>query len=140
MSQAVLAHSIWPKRLPVSYRFLTSMFPAWTKDAACLGKDPARFEVDLPSSMEMTRPVAAAKRICLSCNVRRECLAYALEHDYGESIFGGLASRERRRIAHSISAHTERLEEGERLLQAQKVGLRLDAPMSWGLLSEKETA
>jgi WhiB family redox-sensing transcriptional regulator len=41
-----------------------------------------------------------AKRVCRSCEVRAECLAYALEHeDAGRfGIWGGFSERERRRL------------------------------------------
>ena len=39
-----------------------------------------------------------AKRVCRSCEVRAECLEYALEHDERFGIWGGLSERERRRL------------------------------------------
>ena len=39
-----------------------------------------------------------AKRVCLSCDVRSECLEYALAHDERFGIWGGLSERERRRL------------------------------------------
>ena len=39
-----------------------------------------------------------AKRICTTCEVRAECLEYALEHDERFGIWGGLSERERRRL------------------------------------------
>jgi WhiB family redox-sensing transcriptional regulator len=39
-----------------------------------------------------------AKRVCLSCEVRQECLEYALAHDERFGIWGGLSERERRRL------------------------------------------
>ena len=39
-----------------------------------------------------------AKRVCMSCEVRAECLEYALEHDERFGIWGGLSERERRRL------------------------------------------
>jgi WhiB family redox-sensing transcriptional regulator len=39
-----------------------------------------------------------AKKVCRSCEVRAECLEYALEHDERFGIWGGLSERERRRI------------------------------------------
>ena len=38
-----------------------------------------------------------AKRVCLSCDVRVECLEYALDNDIRHGIWGGLSERERRR-------------------------------------------
>ena len=39
-----------------------------------------------------------AKRVCLTCNVRGECLEYALAHDERFGIWGGLSERERRKL------------------------------------------
>jgi len=37
-------------------------------------------------------------KVCRSCEVRTECLEYALEHDERFGIWGGLSERERRRL------------------------------------------
>ena len=42
-----------------------------------------------------------AKKVCLSCDVRGECLEYALAHDERFGIWGGLSERERRRLKKS---------------------------------------
>ena len=39
-----------------------------------------------------------AKRVCLSCEVRAECLEYALGNDERFGIWGGLSERERRKL------------------------------------------
>ena len=39
-----------------------------------------------------------AKRVCRSCDVRAECLEYALENDERFGIWGGMSERERRRL------------------------------------------
>lgn len=39
-----------------------------------------------------------AKRVCANCEVRAECLEYALETDQGFGIWGGLSEPERRRL------------------------------------------
>ena len=39
-----------------------------------------------------------AKRVCLTCDVRGECLDYALAHDERFGIWGGLSERERRKL------------------------------------------
>ena len=39
-----------------------------------------------------------AKRVCLTCDVRGECLEYALAHDERFGIWGGLSERERRKL------------------------------------------
>lgn len=67
--------------------------PEWHARAACRGEDPALF---FP---EPGQPVAAAKAICGRCEVRAECLDYAIDGFLDAGIFGGVAPRERVRMA-----------------------------------------
>ena len=39
-----------------------------------------------------------AKKVCLTCEVRDECLEYALMNDERFGIWGGLSERERRKL------------------------------------------
>ncbi|MBL3698912.1 WhiB family transcriptional regulator [Leucobacter luti] len=65
---------------------------AWQADALCAQTDPEAF---FPEKGGSTRE---AKRICETCEVRSECLDYALENDERFGIWGGLSERERRRL------------------------------------------
>ena len=64
----------------------------WQERALCAQTDPEAF---FPEKGGSTRE---AKRICAGCEVRSECLEYALEHDERFGIWGGLSERERRRL------------------------------------------
>ena len=64
----------------------------WQDRALCAQTDPEAF---FPEKGGSTRE---AKRVCRSCEVRAECLEYALEHDERFGIWGGMSERERRRI------------------------------------------
>ena len=64
----------------------------WQEQALCAETDPEAF---FPEKGGSTRE---AKRVCLSCEVRAECLEYALENDERFGIWGGLSERERRRV------------------------------------------
>ncbi|GAA3730383.1 WhiB family transcriptional regulator [Leifsonia bigeumensis] len=64
----------------------------WMDDALCAQTDPDAFFPDKGGS---TRN---AKSICVSCEVRAQCLAYALEHGERFGIWGGLSERERRTL------------------------------------------
>jgi WhiB family redox-sensing transcriptional regulator len=66
--------------------------PTWQERALCAQTDPEAF---FPEKGGSTRE---AKRICTSCEVRAECLEYALAHDERFGIWGGLSERERRRL------------------------------------------
>ena len=77
--------------------FLPDLFgmpdePTWQERALCAQTDPEAF---FPEKGGSTRE---AKRICTTCEVRSECLEYALEHDERFGIWGGLSERERRRL------------------------------------------
>jgi WhiB family transcriptional regulator, redox-sensing transcriptional regulator len=65
---------------------------SWQDRALCAQTDPEAF---FPEKGGSTRE---AKRVCRSCEVRAECLDYALEHDERFGIWGGLSERERRRL------------------------------------------
>jgi WhiB family redox-sensing transcriptional regulator len=64
----------------------------WQERALCAQTDPEAF---FPEKGGSTRE---AKQICNSCEVRTECLEYALGHDERFGIWGGLSERERRRL------------------------------------------
>jgi WhiB family transcriptional regulator, redox-sensing transcriptional regulator len=65
---------------------------SWQERALCAQTDPEAF---FPEKGGSTRE---AKRVCLECEVRDECLSYALAHDERFGIWGGLSERERRRL------------------------------------------
>ncbi len=76
---------------------LTSIFglpdeSSWHERALCSQTDPEAF---FPEKGGSTRE---AKKICVGCEVRGECLEYALENDERFGIWGGLSERERRRL------------------------------------------
>ena len=65
---------------------------AWQVDALCAQTDPEAF---FPEKGGSTRD---AKRICTTCDVRDQCLEYALQNDERFGIWGGLSERERRKL------------------------------------------
>ena len=66
--------------------------PDWHDRALCAQTDPEAF---FPEKGGSTRE---AKKICTGCEVRSECLSYALANDERFGIWGGLSERERRRL------------------------------------------
>ena len=64
----------------------------WQEQALCAETDPEAF---FPEKGGSTRE---AKKICTGCEVRTECLEYALSNDERFGIWGGLSERERRRL------------------------------------------
>ena len=51
--------------------------------------------------------VEVAKRLCVNCAVRSECLEYALRNRIDHGVWGGTSERERRRILKSRRLHLE---------------------------------
>lgn len=81
---AVVPHGMAGNGLPVELQ--------WQERALCAQTDPEAF---FPEKGGSTRE---AKRVCLTCEVRSECLDYALANDERFGIWGGLSERERRRV------------------------------------------
>lgn len=67
---------------------------AWQEYAVCAQTDPEAFYPERNGSLQ----IRAAKAICQACEVRAECLEYALAHDEKFGVWGGLSERERRRL------------------------------------------
>jgi WhiB family redox-sensing transcriptional regulator len=74
------------------------MTEQWQDRALCAETDPEAF---FPEKGGSTRD---AKRICAGCEVKQECLDYALANDERFGIWGGLSERERRRLKRGITA------------------------------------
>ena len=71
---------------------------SWQTDALCAQTDPEAF---FPEKGGSTRD---AKKICTTCEVKAQCLEYALQNDERFGIWGGLSERERRRLRRARSA------------------------------------
>ena len=69
----------------------------WQDKSLCAQTDP---EIFFPEKGGSTRD---AKRICRGCEVKAECLGYALDNDERFGIWGGLSERERRRLKRGIA-------------------------------------
>lgn len=63
----------------------------WATQAACAGVDPDSLFVRGSAQRQ-------ARQMCLSCNVRLECLADALNSNTMFGVWGGLTERERRAL------------------------------------------
>jgi WhiB family redox-sensing transcriptional regulator len=68
----------------------------WQERALCAQTDPEAF---FPEKGGSTRE---AKKVCTGCEVRGECLDYALAHDERFGIWGGLSERERRKLKRRV--------------------------------------
>ena len=68
----------------------------WRSAGACLSADPDLF-LPLSSTGPGERQIARAKMICAGCQVRQECLEFALAHDQVYGIWGGTTPQDRQR-------------------------------------------
>jgi hypothetical protein len=64
----------------------------WQEQAECATANPDLFFPERGS------PGDSAKRVCVNCSVRLECLEYALANGERYGIWGGLTERERTRL------------------------------------------
>lgn len=65
---------------------------SWQEQALCAQTDPEAF---FPEKGGSTRE---AKKVCMGCEVQKECLDYALDNDERFGVWGGLSERERRKL------------------------------------------
>ena len=87
----------WGERPNGEFGVLVDLFDdaeeqEWQERALCAQTDPEAF---FPEKGGSTRE---AKKVCVGCDVRAECLEYALANDERFGIWGGLSERERRKL------------------------------------------
>lgn len=75
---------------------LRDLIPAWVGRALCAQTDPEAFFPEKGGS------ALEAKRICARCEVKSECLEYALDRKERFGIWGGMTPGERRRLKRGI--------------------------------------
>ena len=77
---------------------ITSIAPVspWREHALCRGVDPGIFHPENEEDDE--RASDAARAVCFQCPVREICLEHAIAVREKHGVWGGLSSRERRRL------------------------------------------
>jgi WhiB family redox-sensing transcriptional regulator len=75
----------------------------WRSWAACQSADPDLF-FPISSSGPALAQVAQAKAICAGCQVRRQCLAFALRTHQVHGVWGGLSEEERYQVLRADQA------------------------------------
>lgn len=78
---------------PRLYELIGIEAPPWMNDVVCATTDP---EVFFPERGGASRE---AKRVCLGCGVREECLQWAIDNDERHGVWGGMSEHERKRFA-----------------------------------------
>jgi WhiB family transcriptional regulator, redox-sensing transcriptional regulator len=69
----------------------------WRSSAACTDEDPELF-FPIGTTGPAVEQSEAAKRVCARCDVREECLEFALSTNQDAGIWGGLTEDERRSL------------------------------------------
>ena len=69
----------------------------WRHRAACLDEDPELF-FPIGNTGPALLQIEEAKAVCRSCDVRVECLDWAMETGQDAGVWGGLSEDERRAL------------------------------------------
>ena len=88
----------------------------WDEEAACRSTDP---DVFFPRDDVQGRgyDVRAAKRVCVGCPVRTQCLEFALAARLEYGVWGGLTETERRSLRRSRQRKARRLAAAQTAVQ-----------------------
>jgi WhiB family transcriptional regulator, redox-sensing transcriptional regulator len=68
----------------------------WRSAGACLAADPDLF-FPISATGPAEQQISRAKVICAGCEVRKECLEFAMSHDQVYGIWGGTTPEDRQR-------------------------------------------
>jgi WhiB family redox-sensing transcriptional regulator len=106
--------------------------PEWQKRAACRDEDSRLF-----TDPEKGRVPVAALRICVACDVRNDCLRWALGLPSGQDlgILGGTTEGARRRIRNRTSTPTAAMARGDAMARLRSRTEQLADEEPW-LLQE----
>lgn len=69
----------------------------WVHRARCKDEDPELF-FPLGSTGPAARQVEQARAVCMACDVRPECLEWAISTGQDSGVWGGLSEEERRAL------------------------------------------
>jgi WhiB family transcriptional regulator, redox-sensing transcriptional regulator len=76
---------------------MTETTADWWSRGACSSADPELF-FPISQAGPALQQLAAAKAVCARCEVRRQCLSYALAAGPLQGVWGGTSEEERRRL------------------------------------------
>ncbi len=91
----------------LEFRRVGSVDPTWRNRASCRFSNPELF-FPSDSTGVAIEEIKAAKAVCQACQVRGECLHFALETNQEAGIWGGTTEDERRRLRQSWLADRRR--------------------------------
>ncbi len=79
----------------------------WRAASACLNTDPDVF-FPVAVGAAASKQVARALRICDGCQVRQQCLDFAMRSGEKDGIWGGTTPEDRVRVRRARNRHTVR--------------------------------
>jgi len=82
----------------------------WRHRSACRHEDPELF-FPIGNTGPALVQIEEAKKVCNRCEVKNECLAWALESGQDAGVWGGLSEDERRAMKRRAARHRARLAE-----------------------------
>lgn len=83
----------------------------WRHRAACLDEDPELF-FPIGVTGPALAQVAEAKKVCQRCEVREQCLAWALDNGQDHGVWGGMSEDERRSLKRRAARSRLRARQG----------------------------
>ncbi|PXY35185.1 hypothetical protein BAY59_01290 [Prauserella coralliicola] len=108
---------------------------AWHERAHCRDTDPDAFFPEREPGGSAN--VATAKRVCLGCPVRGDCLGYALAHPEVVGIWGGLTELERRHLTGRARARPGRRTYDSEVARLTRAGLSAERIAAWLAISPR---
>jgi WhiB family transcriptional regulator, redox-sensing transcriptional regulator len=93
--------------IPASMLALGAADYRWRDHALCRDTDPELFFPIGTTGLALVA-IDRAKQVCAECEVRVECLDFALETNQDSGIWGGLSEEERRAIRRERAARARR--------------------------------
>lgn len=80
---------------------MIAVFAQWRIKAACLGEDTELF-FPIGSTGCALDQTEQAKAVCAVCEVRAECLNWALVNNQQDGVWGGMSEEQRRTLRRSL--------------------------------------
>jgi WhiB family transcriptional regulator, redox-sensing transcriptional regulator len=102
-----------PDLIPIDFDLATAMQrPAWFVDANCKTEDASHLELFYPETgTHGGNHLAPARKICMKCPVRYECLEYGLDEPWG--VWGGHSPSQRRKLSSLVKKGSSLIEASE---------------------------
>jgi len=86
--------------------------PWWHDQSLCITENASLLELFFPESgTHGGNHLAPARKICMNCNVRYECLGYGLDEQWG--VWGGHSPSQRRKISALVKKGSSLIEASE---------------------------